>query len=372
MDGKDKTVINDVDLKYSLGDTSVKILKNTYGMNNIPPRLVPTANTNGVGISTVGFHTTTKFATVTLDVGFSTANTFPFVVGDKVLIEGVSVGVGSTGKGFNSSAYNYKLFTITSTDPNIGGVGATVSYSLDGDYEEGEVIGLYDDQNSGGRIIAEKTFPVYTSKLKFNDYAIGETVESDTSSGSVEYWDRQNGVLKVSTTDNFVVNERIKGLSSNTEGIASSITTYNSSFELSPITRVVKGSTTVSGFLNEGIQRVQDSLYYQNFSYALRSEVDYDTWDDAVGSTNHTAGFKKFGDYQLVTPAGDDSGPSGMVVGVSSNAIEITNELVGFGDLNCVHDFDNVRENVLNIGGGISSDEIIFTSRILTDYFESA
>ena len=110
-------------------------------MNNIPPRLVPTANTNGVGISTVGFNTITKYATVTLDVGFSTANTFPFVVGDKVLIEGVSVGVGSTGKGFNSSAYNYKLFTITSTDPNIGGVGATVSYSLDGDYKEGEVIG---------------------------------------------------------------------------------------------------------------------------------------------------------------------------------------------------------------------------------------
>ena len=372
LDGKDKTVINDVDLKYSLGDTSVKILKNTYGMNNISPRLVPTANTNGVGISTVGFNTTTKFATVTLDVGFSTANTFPFVVGDKVLIEGVSVGVGSTGKGFNSSAYNYKLFTITSTDPNIGGVGATVSYSLDGDYKEGEVIGFYDDQNSGGRIIAEKAFPIYTPKLKFNNYAIGETVESDTSSGSVEYWDRQNGVLKVSTTDNFVVNERIKGLSSNTEGIASSITTYDSSFELSPITRVVKGSTTVSGFLNEGIQRIQDSLYYQNFSYALKSEVDYDTWDDAVGSTNHTAGFKKFGDYQLVTPAGDDSSPSGMIVGVSSNAIEITNELVGFGDLNCVHDFDNVKENVLNLGGGISSDEIIFTSRILTDYFESS
>ena len=210
LDGKDDTVIDDVDLKYTLQDNSVKILKNTYGMNNVPPRIVPTANTNGVGISTVGFNTITKYATVTLDVGFSTANTFPFVVGDKVLIEGVSVGVGSTGKGFNSSAYNYKLFTITSTDPNIGGVGATVSYSLDGDYKDGEIVGLYDDQNSGGRIIAEKTFPIFTPQIKHNDYAVGEIVESDTTSGTVEAWDSQNGLLKVSTTDDFVFNERIK------------------------------------------------------------------------------------------------------------------------------------------------------------------
>ena len=77
--------------------------------------------------------------------------------------------------------------------------------------------------------------------MKFNDFAIGETVESDTTSGSVEAWDRQNGILRVSTSDNFVVNERIKGLASKTEGLASSVTTYNSSFELSPLTKVIKG-----------------------------------------------------------------------------------------------------------------------------------
>ena len=32
-------------------------------------------------------------------VGFSTADSFPFTVGDKVMVEGTSVGVGSTGKG---------------------------------------------------------------------------------------------------------------------------------------------------------------------------------------------------------------------------------------------------------------------------------
>ena len=60
-------------------------------------------------------------------VGFSTADSFPFTVGDKVMVEGTSVGVGSTGKGFNSETYDYDLFTIKTVTPNYGGIG-TVSF----------------------------------------------------------------------------------------------------------------------------------------------------------------------------------------------------------------------------------------------------
>ena len=102
LDGKTKKVIDDVDLKYSLGDSHVTILKNTFGMSNTTPTILPIHNSNGVGISTVGFNTITKEVSVTLSVGFSTANSFPFRVNDKVLVENVSVGVGTTGIGFNS------------------------------------------------------------------------------------------------------------------------------------------------------------------------------------------------------------------------------------------------------------------------------
>ena len=33
--------------------------------------------------------------------------------------------------------------------------------------------------------------------------------------------------------------------------------------------------TIFAGFINDNIQRVQDSFYYQNFSYSLKSEVDF-------------------------------------------------------------------------------------------------
>jgi hypothetical protein len=44
--------------------------------------------------------------------------------------------------------------------------------------------------------------------------------------------------------------------------------------------------------------------------------------------------------------------------------------LVGV-NLNCVYDFDLVKENSLQIGNSSFSDEIIFESRILMDYDES-
>ena len=102
--------------------------------------------------------------------------------------------------------------------------------------------------------------------------------------------------------------------------------------------------------------------------YKLRSKVDFDTWDDLVSSTNHTLGFKKFSDYQLET--NEDVSVS---VGLSTDltSFEVINDLIGYGDLNCDYDFDLVQENSLTLDYKIASDEIIFNSRVLTDYYES-
>ena len=96
------------------------------------------------------------------------------------------------------------------------------------------------------------------------------------------------------------------------------------------------------------MQRLEDNFYYQNFSYSLRSKVDMSTWDDVVSTLNHTAGFKKFSDFQLETT--DDANTA--IVGLSTDltSYEVVNSLIGHGNLNCVSDFDLVRENSLTIG----------------------
>ena len=162
FDGKTNERLSDVDIRYKLGDNQVSILKNTFGINNTEPRILPIENTNGVGISTIVYNTSTEDVTVTMAVGFSTADSFPFTVGDKVMVEGTSVGVGSTGKGFNSESYGYDLFVIKSVTENRGGIGS-VSFNISGMVKSGEIVGDFDSANSIGRIIPEKFFPIFTS-----------------------------------------------------------------------------------------------------------------------------------------------------------------------------------------------------------------
>jgi len=372
FDGKTNQIVPEVDLRYNLGDTQVTILRNSYGLYNLTPTILPIQNSNGVGISSVGFNKTTNDVTITLSVGFSTADSFPFAINDKVLVENISIGVNSTARGYNSSDYGYQLFTINYVDANLGGNNATVRYSLNGFLNSGEEPGTYDSSNSSGRIVPQKYFPIFNPILKKNNFFIGENIKSNSANGSVGDWEPKVNHLKIRSKKDFVVGEIVEGLTSKTQGIISSINKFDSFFNLNSKSTVEKGWQNDAGFLNENSQRIQDSFYYQNFSYSLKSRVDYDTWKDVVGTLNHTLGFRKFADYQLES-ALSKSNANSMVVGLSTylTSVEVINDIIGVVDLNCVYDFDLVSENALNIGSSTFSDEIKFSSRVLTDYFES-
>jgi hypothetical protein len=106
VDGLTNKVINDVQLSYSLGDSRVTINKNSTSISNVTPKIIPTNNSNGIKIQNISFNNSTKNVTVTLGASFSDPEDYPFAVGSKVLIEGVSVGIATTGKGYNSSNYD--------------------------------------------------------------------------------------------------------------------------------------------------------------------------------------------------------------------------------------------------------------------------
>jgi len=368
FDGKTNELVTDVDLRYSVGQNEVEILKNTYGINDVKPRILPIHNSNGVGISSIGYDSLTKNVTVTLSVGFSTANSFPFSVNDKVLIENISVGINSTGKGYNSEKYDYNLFTLTQVSENLGGIG-TVTFSLDGLLSGSEYPGTFDALNSSGRIIPEKDFPIFNPILLKNNFVVGENIISNSSSGYVENWDYNTSTLKVISNQDFYAGDSIEGLSSNAKALISSVETYDAIFLTNSSSLVNNGWQDSVGFLNDNLQRVSDNEYYQNFSYSIKSQVEYDTWNDAVSALNHSVGFKKFSDYQL-----ESSSPQGsMTVGLSTDvtSFEVSVDLEGVVDLNCVYDFDLVTENYKKSGSNLISDQISFSNRILTDYFES-
>ena len=117
LDGLTNKVVSDVELDYELGDTQVSILKNTKTLNNVTPIIIPTSNSSGYTINNIDFNSGTKDVTITIGASFSDAADYPFEVGKKVMIEGVSVGLGSTGTGYNSEDYDYTCLLYTSPSP---------------------------------------------------------------------------------------------------------------------------------------------------------------------------------------------------------------------------------------------------------------
>ena len=387
FDGRTDELKEEVDLLFESGASELKIMKNTYGVNNLTPRLLPTRNSNGVGISTIGYSTITRDATITLSTGFSTANSFPFSIGDEVMIENVAVGrtaldpgtgyviVVGDGKGYNTDQYNYKLFTITGKDENLGGVGF-VTVSLDDHLSIGETPGSFYGPASSGRIIAKKDFPVFDIKLTTTNFLKGEgiiSLDDPSIIGKVGSWDSQTGYLKVQTNKDFVPGHVIEGTSTKTRGTVSSTKNFTATYDLDAKSTVESGWEDKKGFLNLSSQVIQDGDYYQRFSYALQSSVDLSEWDDVVSTLNHTAGFKKFSNMQIETEPSNN-----LIVGSATTQSyhEAIVDFVGNGDLNCVYNYDLASENskIGKLQGSeltSISDEVVFNSKILTDYSES-
>lgn len=365
LDGFTRQVINDVQLKYDLGDAQVTIIKNSKGFYNVTPIILPINNSNGYRIRDINYNELTELATVELNGFFDNPSTFPFSIGDKVLVENTNI-IESEFKGYNSQEYGFALFEVV--DVTINGEESAVIYSMDGYFSPGDRIGNYNTLRSAGRIIPEKEFPIFNINFVKNSFYENETVYSGNSFGIVQSWDDKNDNLKVTSNDIFIENNLIFGNSSKSVGNIKKVTKTETSFDVSSTSIVEKGWNRETGFLSNNLQRIHNNEYYQYFSYSLRSRIPYEVWKTPVDNLNHTSGFQKFSD--LIIESRDLQN-----VGINTDQNEgiyiSVNTLNSIVDLGSVVDYDLVFESVFVSGGFLISDQIIFNSAIIQDYSES-
>ena len=121
IDNRTKKQITDVDLKYHLDVSSahVEILENTNSLFNTTPTILPVGNPNGIRMKDFSYDTDTQVVTATYKNPVSRVEDFVLEVGDRIMVENVAVGLGSTGSGYNSKNYDYNLFTITGVTTNL-------------------------------------------------------------------------------------------------------------------------------------------------------------------------------------------------------------------------------------------------------------
>ena len=350
-------------------------MKNTTSLNDVVPTILPVNNSNGISISNISFNNTTKDVTVSLGATYSSISDFPVTSGDKILIENVSVGVGSTGVGYNSSDHEYSLFEVKTTSPDIGGDSPTVTYNIGSKLKSGEIPGTFNVINPVGTLVPEKYFPKFDVSIHDIKFLKGEEVNTASCKGQVESWNTTTNCLKAFSDKDFRVGELIIGKSSGAQGTIKEGSYYNGFFDINSSSLVREGWKTSKGFINDNLQRLSDNFYYQNFSYAVKSQVQLSEWDNAVSSLNHTAGFKKFSDLVIENDTlSSESAPSGISTSQNQGSFSGIADYISVMDLNCISDFDLALEKTIDVGNDKSkvlSDKIVLQLKSLQDYIES-
>jgi hypothetical protein len=375
-DGFTGKVIDNLNLRYEFGDNFVTIDKNTTGIYDVDPIFIPTNNGNGVPIKNIEYDFDTQLVTIFLSVSYSDAARFPFAVGDTVLVENTSTitNFGFSNRGYNSSGYNYELFELISTDPNIGGSNASIVYSLKNYLSETQSPGNFNPSNSIGKVLPSKYFPKFKANLKKNNFFTGEiikvnnrTINGQDITGVIEYWDLENQYMKVSSKYRFRKSTTIRGVSSNSQAVIQSSEQYNGYYDVQSSTLFERGWDNRKGFLNDSLQRLHDNDYYQYLSYAVKSPISMDRWDDAVSTLNHPVGFKKFSDLSIDSRAATTGIATVQDFGNFVSKVDIDT----FVSTQHHYDFDNITENSVTIDGRNISEQIEFKSTIIQDYAKS-
>jgi hypothetical protein len=131
----------------------------------------------------------------------------------------------------------------------------------------------------------------------------GSTFETATATGYVSTnngWQVGPRVLKIVDYDgDFFEGERITGVISKSSGIISDLNIAKGVLEIGALTKTTGQFIDDVGKPSEIIQKIQDSYYYQDFSYAINSSVSISEWKDVVIKNVHPASFKVFGQLNV-------------------------------------------------------------------------
>ena len=173
----------------------------------------------------------------------------------------------------------------------------------------GDAITFVNSGNGRQQVLTESFGGAATANVVTSTFLEGELVyqgdsfETSTAQGFVSTnngWQVGPRVLKVvDYTGNFIEGQRITGVISKSSGVISDLNIAKGVLEIGSITQTTGQFIDDIGKPSEIIQKIQDSYYYQDFSYAIKSAVSIDEWKEILIKNVHPASFKVFGELNL-------------------------------------------------------------------------
>jgi hypothetical protein len=280
---------------------NIKIISRPKGLASSNHRLYTINNSNGVTITGI---TTTIDGIVHANIrtppifGFSTP---PFVPGDYIFVEGVQKGpsvdefgnVTFPGDGFNSEDHGYNFFKVVEFVNDAG--NGLLKYDVS-PYTLNPGIPVI-SQTTYSSAINENVYPLFKITQIKSTFIDGENLYVNDTPTEIKIKSVLNGSINVSkTSDKIKKFDFIKGAVSNSKALISDIFEYSARFNYSSFTRASVGWSNDTGKLNFDTQSLPDNDYYQNLSYSIKSNVEYDKFSEAVNKLVHPIGTKNFGE----------------------------------------------------------------------------
>ena len=169
----------------------------------------------------------------------------------------------------------------------------------------GRVIGLKTNElgegyeNSPSPTIKFRNCLLLTNKS--GNFNTNDTITGATSgaTGTLASYDADTSLLKVKDLNtNFILNETITSTSSGSATV-SRLDVASATIDVVSVADTDGKFLNEDGYVSEATMKVQDSKYYQDFSYVLKVGQSINDWRDSFKKTMHTSGFYFTGQVDL-------------------------------------------------------------------------
>lgn len=304
------------------------------GISDFGAEVFTVNNTNGVSVQKVSYDSNSQTFNCTITTPFGGFGEKPFAINDEVFIEGIQK-EGLIGDGFNSEDYGYKFFTVTNYGLAADPSGADIVTIKSKSSNPGTPKSI---QDSSGTLVNKKNYPSFLVEIKSSNFQIGEDLLLNDEESNLEVSDYENSnTIKIFGSDVIKSNDKITGKVSGNVATINNIELFDGSYTVSASNRVDEGWFTRSGFLNEDYQVLPDNDYYQNLSYAIKSQVTWNDQKTAINDIVHTAGTKNFAHTELTTES---------EVGITStiNVTTIVVDVLNEKRVDTINNFDLVQD----------------------------
>jgi len=248
---------------------------------------------------------------------FGAANT---VIDDVLESKTTTIGEIATLKNINrGSGYDTSLFTKVINkdilDFDIEDVTLTISQVV-GTLIPGEIITA--PSGAEGRVEAISGDAVTVKNLSFaTRFAVGDTITGQSTNSTADI----TLIEPRFDEDDMAENAEINSFVQFAEGIVSEVTVIDSGYGYingESVTLLENGSDTIAGYGTAGVNKqgisegfwksrtsqlnekfLHDNLFYQEYSYQIRTGVSFDKYEKIVRDTIHVAGTELFGDAYI-------------------------------------------------------------------------